>query len=274
MTQPAVTLQIKSLEQELGCALFDRSGQKIALTDAGRLLLPHAEAIQKIAETAREEISALQGEERGNLIIGASTTIAQYVLPQMVGSFAQKHPKVAFKLLSGNTELIAEWVEEGRVDLGLVEGHVPRRSLKPELLCQDEIVLIIPKDDTWAPASRQPWTLDDLKLAPLIMRESGSGTRSTVEKVLKDAGLSVADLNILMEMDSTEAIKAAVASGLGVAFVSVSALKNEIALDQLHMARLEIGAIKRNFDFVLSRDKNLSRLAMSFKRFAHSAHAN
>lgn len=268
LTQPAVTLQIKSLEQELGASLFDRSGQKITLSEAGRLLLPHAEAVHKIAEQARDEIATLGGEHTGQLTIGASTSIAQYVVPQLVGRFAQKHKKVQFKLLSGNTEQIADMVEAEEVDLGLVEGVVTRRNIKLELLCEDEIVLIVPVDDSWHGAANDVWTLEQLKSAPLILREAGSGTRSTIERALKDAGVSLAELNILMEMDSTEAIKAAVASGLGVSLVSQTAIAKELQLQLLATAPMDIGAIKRSFQFVLPRDKQLSAMSMAFKRFA------
>lgn len=269
LTQPAVTLQIKSLEQELGCALFDRSGQKIVLSQSGQMLLPHAEAVHRIAEQAREELAGLGQEHSGQLRIGASTTIAQYVVPELVARFAQKHRKVHFHLISGNTEHIADKLESGEIDLGLVEGPVTRKRIKVEDYRLDELVLIVSGDSNWQELASQAWSLEQIKLAPLIMRESGSGTRSVIEKAFKGGGLKTSDLNILLEMDSTEAIKSAVAAGLGVAIVSLSAISKELQLGLLKTVPLEI-PIRRDFTFVTDRDKPTASMVQAFKRFARA----
>ena len=268
LTQPAVTLQIKSLEQELGVSLFDRSGNKIALSEAGKLLLPHAESVHAIALQVRQEIDELSGELKGSLKIGASTTIAHYVVPQMVARFAQRHRKIEFKLLSGNTEQVVDMLEAGQVEIGIIEGVVQRRNLKFELFCRDEIVLIVPADGLWSGAAGDVWTLEQLKLAPLILREPGSGTRSTVERLLKEKGLEMGELNILMETDSSETIKSAVAGGLGVGMVSRFAIARELELKQLTVATLESGPLSRDFQYVLLRDRQLSSIARGFKRFS------
>ena len=144
MTQPAVTLQIKSLEQDLGIALFDRTGKTISLTAAGQILLASAEEMERISKACLQEINNLKAELCGELTVACSTTLGQYVLPVVFGRFAKANPLVRLKLRLGNTEEVAQWVEARLADLVVVEGSLHRRSLKTELYAEDEIVLITP----------------------------------------------------------------------------------------------------------------------------------
>ena len=274
MTQPAVTLQIKSLEQDLGIALFDRSGRRISLTAAGRILLAAAEELERISKGCVQEINSLKTELCGELTVAASTTLGQYVLPVVFGRFACSNPLVRFKLRIGNTEEVGNWVESRQVDLGLVEGNLQRRTLKTEFYAEDEIVLITPVQGELHEPDHSCvaglWSLESLKSVPLILRESGSGTRSVVEKYLESWGVSISDFNVLMELASTEAIKSAVEEGLGVSFVSIAALRKETSQKELSVARVERGAIRRDFQFVYLREGGMAPLTNSFIRFARA----
>ena len=218
LTQPAVTLQIKTLEEELGTKLFERSASGVRLTGAGTLLLPYAEQLHQLAEEARNKLAGLKGGVSGELVLGASTTIAQYVLPAVISEFVRSFPDIRLRVLSQNTEQICEGVAAGRFGLGLIEGPALRQDLKVERWFDDELVLVVASSHEWASLG----VIDPARLyeVPLVMRERGSGSRHVVEHALQKAGLRLGSLHIAMELDSTEAILSCVEAGLGVGFVS------------------------------------------------------
>ena len=150
LTQPAVTLQIKTLEEELGVQLFERSASAVRLTKAGEILLPYAQQLHHIAEEAHNELAGLKGGVVGDLVLGASTTIAQYVLPPLISDFVRTFPEVRLRVLSQNTEQIAEGVASGRFQLGLIEGPAQRQHLKIEPWLDDEMLLVVAKNHEWA----------------------------------------------------------------------------------------------------------------------------
>jgi len=268
LTQPAVTLQIKSLEEELGVKLFDRTGGKVRLTEAGAVLLGFAERIAEIYLEAETAIGSLIGEERGKLAIGASTTIAQYVLPRLIGQFLSRHPRLEFSMISANTENIVKALDERLITLGLVEGPIARKDLKTDSFFEDEIVVIAAANHELAIGGSSMITISSLAQAPLIMREHGSGTRRVVEDALKKCGLRLSDLKIIMELDSTEAIKTAVEADLGIGFVSRWGLKRETDLGTLKIVNIESLKIKRQFQFVYPRTPPIEGTANKFLRFA------
>jgi DNA-binding transcriptional LysR family regulator len=201
LSQPAVTLQIKALEEDLGVSLFDRTGTQVALTPAGEILLRYVRRIDDLISNAEQEIAALGGSAGGELRIGVSTTIAQYVLPRMLGEFHREHPQVHLSVHSGNTEEIVTALEQQKVALGLIEGPSRRRDVHAEPFLDDELVLIVPTSHEWANGNAiHPKQLAD---ARLIMREQGSGTRRVVELALEKAGLKLKNLRIALELDST-----------------------------------------------------------------------
>lgn len=228
LTQPAVSLQIKALEDDLAVKLFDRSGSHVRLTAAGEVLLRHARNLHALLMEAEAEIAAAVGDRGGHLALGASTTIAQYVLPRLLGEFRKLHPRVRLRMISGNTEQIVRALEKGKIGLGLIEGPARSRDVKTQPFLLDLLVLIVPVSRDWP--ERQTIPVTEIARMPLVMREHGSGSRHVVEAALETHGLRRGALQIVMNLDSTEAIKSAVESGLGAGFVSRSALAMDARL--------------------------------------------
>ncbi len=233
LTQPAVTQQIKALEDELGIALFDRRGRRIQLADGGKTLLPYAERMKALADEAVEALAAVQGERGGGLALGASQTIAHYVLPLLVASFRRHHPKVQVTVRSGNTDAMLEALLAGDVQLALIEGPEGRNDLHIEPFMRDHLVLVVPAQHPWAGQEVLPAMI---QTEPLLLREFGSGSRRVVEQALAAQGVRTKDLQISMVLDSTEGLLNAVEAGLGVTFVSHWAVRNQLALGSLKLA--------------------------------------
>jgi DNA-binding transcriptional LysR family regulator len=226
LTQPAVTSQIKALEDDLGVRLFERTSGRIAITPAGEMLFHYAREVARLSEDVLVHISAMSGEQRGKLRLGASTTIAQYVLPQLLVHFLQIHPRVEVSVTSLNTQEVVAGLLEHRTVLGLIEGPPGTSDLKTEDFLEDEIVVIAAAGHPWVQQRQKP-SLADLAAQPLVMREPGSGTRRVVEDALRKVGLAPRDVHVALELDSTEGIKSAVEAGLGVGLVSRWALRNK-----------------------------------------------
>jgi len=266
LTQPAVSLQIKALEKDLGVQLFDRSGTSAQLTPAGAVLLDHARRVHKLLAHAEHEIAALSGDHAGRLTLGASTTIAQYVLPRLLGEFCAENPRVFPALISGNTEGIVEAVQEQRVALGFIEGPPRSRDVHTKPFLRDELVLIAPAAHEWAELGSI--SCADLASAALLMRERGSGSRRIIELALERHGMKKRSLNVVMELDSTEAIKSAVEAGLGVGFVSRWAIAKDLRLGRSFKI-VEIGGLRMHRDFLMVTAKGPGPQgpALEFRRF-------
>jgi len=266
LTQPAVSLQIKALEEDLGIQLFDRSGAHITMTPAGRVLLEYAAQVNALLVQAEREIAALSGEHIGQLALGASTTIAQYVLPRLLGEFCREHPRVHPTLVSGNTEHIVEAIEKQKISLGFIEGPARSREVKTEPFLEDELVLIA--STAHESAERTTVCCSEIASIPLLMRERGSGTRHVIELALERKGVKRSSLHIVMELDSTEAIKSAVEAGLGVGFVSRWAIAKDLRLgDNFKIVEVEGLTIKRQLLVAYASGPEPQGLALEFRRF-------
>jgi LysR family transcriptional regulator, transcriptional activator of the cysJI operon len=264
LTQPAVSLQIKALEEDLGVQLFDRTGVRVALTPAGKRLLAYARRASALLAEAEQEVTALSGQHAGTLALGASTTIAQYVLPRLLAEFRRRHPRVQTTLVSGNTEHIVEALAQQQIALGLIEGPAHSRDVKTEPFLEDELVLIVPAAHEWA--ERGVVACAEIAEAPLLLRERGSGTRRVVELALEKQGIRRNTLNVVMQLDSVEAIKSAVEAGLGVGFVSRWALaKDQRAGRSLRVVELEGVRIQRSFLLAMAAAAPLHGLAEEFR---------
>jgi DNA-binding transcriptional LysR family regulator len=266
LTQPAVSLQIKALEEELGVQVFDRAGAQITLTSAGTILLRYAKQVNSLFVQVEREIVDLTGDHAGQLALGASTTIAQYVLPRLLGEFCKEHPRVHPTLISGNTEHIVDAVEKQKIELGFIEGPARSRTIKTKPFLEDDLLLIVPAAHEWAELESIPCA--EIGSAPLLMRERGSGTRRVVEMALERQGLKHKSLRIMMELDSTEAIKSAVEAGLGVGFVSRWAMAKDLRLGT-HFKIVEVSGlrIKRDFSVAYTSGVEPLGLADEFRRF-------
>ena len=231
LTQPAVTQQIKALEDEYGVPLFDRRGGRILLTAAGAALFSPTPNNSRPSLTKRSKLSpASPAHMPERLAIGASQTIGQYLLPNFVADFLREHPRVAITAISGNTDEMLTAVVEHRIQIALIEGPALRKDLHIEPFMQDQMVLVVPASHEWA---GQEVDVQELRRVPLLMREFGSGSRRVVENALAKAGLKKKDMKTVMELDSTEGLLSAVEAGLGVTFVSRWAVRNQLALRTL-----------------------------------------
>lgn len=261
ITQPAVTQQIKALEEELGSRLFDRNGGKVRLTAAGEVLLRRAGESESTLNRAIEEIGTLEGEVRGALRVAASTTIAQYVLPRLLAEFARQHNGVRLQLESANTQRVVEAVANGHAPIGLIEGPAHRQELQVERWLEDELVLVVPSGHEWA---GKEISLNTLGSAKLLVRERGSGTREVLEQAFKRAGGPVPRMQIAMELSSTEAILACIEAGLGVGFASRFALERQRALGTLSVVKVKSLRVTREFSMLHPRGPKTNSVASAF----------
>lgn len=269
LTQPAVTQQIKALEDEYGVPLFDRAGGRIALTSAGQALLPYAERLKAISDESYESVNSSTGTQAGLLSLGASQTIGQYLLPKLIAEFISENPRVSVTAISGNTDSILESLATHRIHLAMVEGPAQRKEFRIEPFMEDQMVLVVPASHEWAD---QQISVDMLKPAPLLMREFGSGSRRVIEAALVKAGLKKREIRITLELDSTEGLLSAVEAGLGVAFVSRWAVRNQLTLGMLRLARVQGLKLSRMFSLVVPTGPYPAGNVGVFRRFllAHS----
>jgi DNA-binding transcriptional LysR family regulator len=259
-SQPALSQHMRELEGELGTRLFDRLGRGIALTEAGRLLEERAGRVFATLTDVRAAVGELQGLQRGSLLIGAGTTPGIYVLPALIGRFRRRYPGIDLRLRIANSRAIEEAVRSHELDLAVVGGH----GLAPGEECLaaglvDELVLVVGRRHPWA-RSREvaPARLVD---EPLLVREEGSATRQVTERTLERAGVR---WRVGMELNHTEAIKQGVMAGLGAAFVSVHAVRAEVAGGRLAALRLRGLRIRRHFHAIHSEARTLSAGARAF----------
>jgi DNA-binding transcriptional LysR family regulator len=245
LTQPAVTLQIKALEEDLGVRLFDRAGGRISLTRQGSILQEYAGKIAALALEAEQELGCRDGKVSGQLSLGVSTTIAQYVLPRLLGAFLAEYPAVQFSLRSGNTSDVVQLLLDGKVAIGLIEGPAGDPGIRKEPFMEDELVLIVPRQSEFDHLSQSQF-LESI----LLIREQGSGSRRVVEMALEKAGFKLKSFKKVIDLDSTEAIKSAVEAGLGIGFVSSWAISKELELGTLKVAQLTGVRIVRHFALV------------------------
>ncbi len=266
LTQPAVSLQIKALEDELCTLLFDRSGSQVKLTAAGAVLLKFARKSSETLLQAKHKIDSLSGTLSGALTLGASTTIAQYVLPGLLSEFCSAHPRVRPTLVSGNTEQIVTAVEEEKLALGFIEGPARSRNVAAVPFLEDELVLIVQAAHEWA--ERKAIAPSDIASAHLLMRERGSGTRRIVELALERHRIRRTALNVVMELDSTEAIKSAVSAGFGAGFVSRWAIaKDARSGPAFATVAIEGLRLRRHFQMIVMKGPALPGLAADFRDF-------
>ena len=265
MTQPAVTFQIKQLEEHFNTRLFDRGHGRIALTPAGEVVLGYAEKILGLSSEMDVRLSELTGEIGGSLIVGASTTIAEFMLPGILGDFKSAYPNVRSRLIVGNSESIENRVLEHTIDIGFIESLSHEPNLECEVCCDDELVVIChPK---FPLARHKELTPQKLLDHPFISREPGSGTREFTENYLRSAGVSLDQMNMVMELGSPIALNGVVQTGLGFAIASRASVSKEQRLGDIVAIPLKPRLI-RTLSMVYPKEKFRSRLVATFVEFA------
>jgi DNA-binding transcriptional LysR family regulator len=247
--------------------LFERSHGKIALTSAGNVVLDYAERILGLSAELETRMGELTGEVGGLLMLGASTTIADYILPRMLGEFKRHYQQVQPRLMVGNSEAIEKAVAEHALDVGLIESPSHQPNLHTEVCCEDELVVIVARDHELA--GRSSVTSADLVSFPFVSREPGSGTKEFTDGYFQRAGVAPDELDVVMELGSPEAVKGVVASGLGFAVMSRATVAQELKLGTLAAVPLQPRLI-RILSVVYPREKFRSRLLNVFVDFALS----
>ncbi|TAN48049.1 MAG: LysR family transcriptional regulator [Betaproteobacteria bacterium] len=265
MTQPAVTFQVKQLEEHFNTRLFERGHGRNSLTPAGLLVLEYAEKILTLSAELDLRLKEMTGEVGGLLLVGASTTIAEFLLPQVLGDFKSKYPKVQPRLAVANSETVENRVAEHTIDIGFIEAPSHRDSVVTDVCCEDELQAVCAPSHPLARLKSA--TPKQLVQYPFISREAGSGTREVIDQYLQTSGVAPDSLNVVMELGSPEALKGLVATGLGFTILSRAAVVKETRLGQLVRVPLAPRLI-RNFSVVYPKEKFRSRLVNTFVQFA------
>lgn len=260
LTQSAVSNAIAALETRHDVHLFDRVGRGVVLNDAGRTFLAEARAVLARAAAAESALSDLGGLRRGSLSIFASQTIASYWLPARLVAFRAAYPGVDLAVAAGNTRDAAAAVRDGDAELGFVEGRVDDPALSQDVVGVDRMVLVMASSHPWADSRRLD--VQDLAQAAWLMREPGSGTRSTLETAFNDAGIDPAALAIAMTLPTNEAVLAAAAAGAGVAVLSEAVAAEALQAGRLVRGRMDFPA--REFRLLRHRERYRSRAADAF----------
>ncbi len=265
MTQPAVTFQIKQLEEHFNTRLFDRGHGKISLTPAGEVVLDYAERILSLSAELDTRISELTGEVQGLLLIGASMTIAEFMLPRVLGEFKVAYPGVKARLTVANSETIEHGVAAHSLDIGLIEAPSRLPSLSTEECCEDELQVVC--SPAHVLAKLKSVTPKQLLQYAYISREPGSGTREVTDNYFRHAGFAPEDMNAVMELGSPDAIKGVVETGLGFAVMSKMIVAKEKQLGVLVAVPLA-PKLTRTLSLVYPREKFRSRLVSRFVEFS------
>jgi DNA-binding transcriptional LysR family regulator len=265
MTQPAVTFQVRQLEEQFDLRLFDRAQGRIVLTAAGVLAFEYAERILALSGELDARLKEMSGAESGPLLIGASTTIAEFLLPQVLGEFKARHPAVVPRLFVANSEAVQARVAERSLDLGFIEGYSHLPSLVNDFCCDDELRLVCAPRHALAQAPSV--SASTLTEHAYISRELGSGTREVVDHYLREAGVTPEAMQIVMEASSPEALKRLVATGLGFAIMSRATVAKEVRLGELVEVALTPPLV-RQLAVVYPKERFHSRLVEGFVSFA------
>ena len=262
ITQPAVTKHINELEKQIGKPLFNRHGNSISLTGEGELLLSYAKRILALYQELDDELNSLQKNLTGHLRIGASTTIAQYILPRILAGFKKHYPEVQLTLINANTERIEQLLLENSIDIGMIEGNSTLPQLHYEPFVQDEIVLVASSDNRKAGPEI---SIEALKTLPLVIREEGSGTLDIVEHLLEEHQIRRKDWNVEVQLGSTESIKHYLMHSNAFAFLSIHTVVEELSTNKLRVVEIKGRVISRSLQFISLHGQH-ARLVALFKQ--------
>jgi LysR family transcriptional regulator, transcriptional activator of the cysJI operon len=266
VTQPAVSLQIRSLEQRLGRQLLDRSGRRVEPTEAGRRLYASAQRVLAAEEHLLEELDADdEGAITGTLELGASTGPGGTVVPLLLCEFQEQHPDVRVRLTVSDTQTVVDRVAERELELGIVGAGRRHRGVAFEPFFRDEVVLVCPSAHRFA---GKTISLDDLKGEKLIVMQEGAGVRQVIEDELRKAGMRLRDLDVRLELGLQESVRSAVLAGHGVAFISRLAIEADLAAGRIATARVRGLDPVREIFLARASGRSETRAARAFVAFA------
>ena len=271
ITQPAVTKHVKEFETEYGTRLFERQGNAIRLTQAGEVLYRYTQQILQLYQEAALEICTLKAQNAGQLRLGASTTIGQYLIAPLLAKYYEKYPQITLSLLNGNTEMIESAVLLQRIDLGIVEGKKQNPSLRYIDFMDDQLVAVVH-------TSRKLAHLNEISIAelaalPLVLRERGSGTLEVIESALKDNNVKLSALQIIMHLGGTESIKSFLEHANCLAFLPIRSIQKELITNQLKIINVKDFVIKRKF-WLIHLQGQPEPMVELFMRFAMRQYNN
>jgi DNA-binding transcriptional LysR family regulator len=265
LSQPTVSSHVKDLENHFECKLIDRLGRRVAPTKAGELLYQYGTRVLALVEETERALAEFQGKMKGHLTIGGSTIPGGYILPPLLGDFKQTYPDITVTLTENDTAGIIEETIDGRIELGIVGAEPSEPQLFSEKIMTDEMFLIVPHGHELS--KRGKATVKQLVRQPFIMREPGSGTRRSIERLLDKKGVKLTDLNVVAEMGSTEAVRQGIKAGVGVSILSERAIWDEIDGGNLAKVKLSGISFKRAFYLIMHRHRTRSPLCRVFADF-------
>ena len=267
VTQPAVSLQVRSLEKRLGTKLLDRSGRRVEPTEAGQRLYRAAQRMLAVEGQLIEELSGDDGVLRGELVLGASTGPGGTVVPVLLGEFQREHPELSVSLSISYTNRVIEQVADRELELGIV-GAAPRhRGVVFEPLFRDEVILAVPPGH---PFAGKQISVEDLRGEPVILMQEGAGVRQVIEDELRRGPVRLRDLDVRLELGLQESVKSAVAAGYGVTFISRSGVEAELVAGTLAAARVKGLEPVREISLVRTAGRSPTRAAQVFVEFVRS----
>ena len=267
ISQPAVSLQVQNLERQLNTPLFYRDKRKARLTETGKLLIKYCDRILSLCEETCHALDELHTLQYGGLTIGASQTTGTYLMPRLIGIFRNKYPQIAVELQVHSTRKISWGIVNGNIDLAIVGGEIPqelKKNLEVISYAEDELALILPLSHPFS--SKEFIQKEDLYRLRFIALNTQSSIRNVIEHTLILHGIYSNYFKIEMELNSIEAIKNAVNSGLGAAFVSVSAITKELELGMFHWAKIDGVTINRTLSILLNPKRYYSNATQIFKK--------
>jgi DNA-binding transcriptional LysR family regulator len=266
LTQPTISEHIRTLEEQFGTPLFDRTGRQVRPTGAGELLYKHGRHLIDLRRTIHEAMSDYLHSLEGELRISASTIPGEYLLPRILGRFHKQYPKVEVLVSISDTERVHRDIEGFSADLGFAGARIHDGDLQFERFASDNLILVVPKSSRWG--KRHELSLNELRSVPLLVREPGSGTRAIFERKLKTLGYSLSDFNVLAQLGSTASIKEAVGAGVGVSITSSVAVRHELRCGLMRQVRiLELGRLRRDFYIVRNKRRTPSPSSKALLHF-------
>ncbi|GLI51376.1 LysR family transcriptional regulator [Tepidanaerobacter syntrophicus] len=267
ITQPALSQQIKQLENYFSIQLLERSNRGTSLTDAGRLLYDYSVRITDLFSELESKMDSLRASVEGSLTIGATSVVGGYAVPCSIFIFKEKYPETNLKLKVGNQTQVISDLKDEIVDVAVIEGDRVSGPFAIEEIATDDMTVIVPNKEPWN--GKKYLLPEDFVKQPLIMREHGSGTRQVVENCLSSAGIDISSLNIVMELSSVDSIKTAVEAGHGISIMSKLALKKELHNKTLKALDIKGIPLKQKIYLAYKTEKAQSTVARAFIKFLH-----